>query len=141
MSTSAVALTPPLDDDPSHAIRVGSGDKLDCDVTAARKIAMKKTFCGTAVLGADVSAERFLLHWYLRRHGTGSGHLRYISRLRPLLPLYDLELYLIAFGKRLEAAALNRAVVNEDVRPTLTGNEPEPFRVVEPLHGAGDASH
>jgi hypothetical protein len=67
---SAIPLSPPLHDDPSHWVRVGRGDKLNRDVAAAGKIAMEKTFCGTAVLRADVSAERFLLHVNLRSHRT-----------------------------------------------------------------------
>jgi hypothetical protein len=60
---------------------------------------MEKTFSGTAIQRADVLAERFLLHLNLQRHGTRSGHLRYICGLRALLPLNDLELHLIAFGE------------------------------------------
>jgi hypothetical protein len=141
MSVAAIPLSPPLDDDPSHRVGVGGGDKLDRDVASAGKVAMEKAFRGTAILRADVSAERFLLHVNLRSHRTCSGHLRYIRRLRAFLSLNDLELYLIAFGQRLEAAALNGAIVYENVRSALTGNEAKPLRVVEPLHGAGDASH
>jgi hypothetical protein len=47
---SAIPLSPPLHDDPSHWVRVGRGDKLNRDVAAAGKIAMEKTFCGPAVL-------------------------------------------------------------------------------------------
>jgi hypothetical protein len=69
MSVSAIPLSPPLDDDASHGIRVGRGDKLNRDVATAGKITMEKTFRRTAVLGADVSAMGFLLHVNLRSTG------------------------------------------------------------------------
>jgi hypothetical protein len=140
VTDSTGAFSAPLYDDPRHMGRTRR-DQLYRHVPTTREIAVKETLSGTAVLSADVSAERFLLHVNLRRHRTGSRHFRNIRRLGALLSLDDLELYLIAFGKRLEAATLNCAVVDEDVRPTLTGNKTKAFCVIEPLHGAGNASH
>src|SRR5207247_1042031 len=67
--------------------------------------------------------------------------LCYVRGLWAFLALNDFKLDAITFCERFEAAALNGAVVNEDVRPAFAGNEPKTFRVVEPLHCAGDASH
>src|SRR5688572_4015862 len=67
--------------------------------------------------------------------------LRDVGGLRTLLALDDLELHLIAFLKRLEAARLDRAVVDEHIGTSLTGDEAESLRVVEPLDRAGDACH
>src|SRR5215470_16491521 len=64
-----------------------------------------------------------------------------VSGLRPLLPLNDLELDLVPFSERLEARAVDRAEVHEHIGTTLARDEAEALRVVEPLHGAGDASH
>jgi hypothetical protein len=47
---------------------------------------MEKTFCGTAVLRADVSAERFLLHWYLPRLGTGQATFVTSAACGPFCP-------------------------------------------------------
>src|SRR5262245_26327492 len=71
----------------------------------------------------------------------GSGNFRDVSRLRAFLSLNDFELHVIALGERLEAAALDCAVVHENVRPALARDEAEPLRVVEPLYRTGDASH
>src|SRR5476651_2008658 len=53
----------------------------------------------------------------------------------------EFEIDLVAFGKRLEAVAGDGAEVDENVRTALTGDKTEAFRVVEPLHGAGNACH
>jgi hypothetical protein len=57
------------------------------------------------------------------------------------LTLDDLELNAIAFSDGLEAISLDRAEVNKDVGPALVGQKAVALRVVEPLHGAGYASH
>src|SRR5580704_4597381 len=67
--------------------------------------------------------------------------LNYVCGLRTLLTLYDLELHAVAFGQGFEPVALDRAEVDEDVRPSLTGAEPETLRVVEPLHSAVETCH
>jgi len=49
----------------------------------------------------------------------------------------DVELHLLAFSKRLEAAVLNVAEVNEHVCAIFTGNEAKTLGIIEPLHGSG----
>jgi hypothetical protein len=49
----------------------------------------------------------------------------------------DVELHLLAFGERLEAAVLNVAEMNEHVSATFTGNEAKTLGIIEPLHGSG----
>ena len=71
----------------------------------------------------------------------GRSDLLNVGGLRTLLSLNDFELDLIAFGERLEAVAGDGAEVDENIGSTLTRDETEAFRVVEPLHGAGDACH
>src|SRR5215213_3229529 len=52
-----------------------------------------------------------------------------------LLALHDVELHLLAFGERLEAAALNGAVVDKAVLLTIaTADEAKALGVVEPLN-------
>src|SRR6185436_11488362 len=67
--------------------------------------------------------------------------LGHVGGLRSFLALHDLELHAIAFSERLEATALNRAVMHEHIRTSLAGDESESFGVVEPLHRAGNARH
>src|SRR5262245_6853809 len=76
------------------------------------------------------------------RGATGVGsttQLRHVLCSGPLLALNHVELDAIAFGQRLEAAALNGGVMDETVLlAVLTCDEAEPLRVVEPLDGPGD---
>src|SRR2546425_2991088 len=59
-----------------------------------------------------------------------------------LLPLNHLELDPLAFGQGLEAILLDRGVMHEAVLFAVLGrDEAEALRVVEPLHGTGDACH
>src|SRR5690348_17401487 len=73
--------------------------------------------------------------------GRASAHLDHVGRLRPLLPLHDLELDLVALGERLESRSLDRAVVHEHVGATFTRDEAETLRVVEPLDRTVDSCH
>src|SRR4249919_1857911 len=57
-------------------------------------------------------------------------------RLQALLALHDLERDLLAFLQRLEAAALDRAEMHEQVRAALRGDEAEALGIVEPLYGS-----
>jgi hypothetical protein len=61
--------------------------------------------------------------------------------LRTFLALHDFELYSIALGQRFETVSLDGAKVDEDIGSAFMGNEAVTLRVVEPLHGAGYASH
>ena len=61
---------------------------------------------------------------------------RDLVRLRALRPLNDVELDLIALFEALIALALDRAVMNEDVRPAVAAEEAVTLCVVEPLYGA-----
>src|SRR5690242_17272699 len=70
--------------------------------------------------------------------GRGFGH---VSGLWPLLALDDFEFDAVALGERLEARALDRAEMHEDVRPSFPRDEAVPLCVVEPLHGACQAWH
>ena len=63
----------------------------------------------------------------------GSGGFRDFRGLRTFLSLYDLELDAITFLERLEPRPLDGAVMDEDVRATLAGDEAVSLRVVEPF--------
>src|SRR6478672_1871587 len=65
--------------------------------------------------------------------------LRHVLRCGTLLTFDDIEFDDIAFGERLESAALNRAEMYEAVlRAIVRSDEPEPLRIVEPLHLPSD---
>ena len=57
--------------------------------------------------------------------------------LQALLALHDLERDALAFLQRLEAAALDRAEVHEQVGAGLRRDEAKALGVVEPLDGTG----
>src|SRR5262249_40471538 len=63
---------------------------------------------------------------------------RHVRRLRAFRSLARLEFNLGAFGERLEAAAADLRVVDEQVLAVLFGrDEPVALCIVEPLHGSG----
>src|SRR4249919_1885789 len=70
-----------------------------------------------------------------RRPG-GLHRLDFVG-LQALLALHNLERNLLAFLERLEAAALDRTEVDEDVRAAFRGDEAKALGVVEPLNGTG----
>src|SRR5690606_1599724 len=57
--------------------------------------------------------------------------------LQALLALHDLERDLLAFLQRLEAAALDRAEMDEQVLAAFRGDEAKALGVVEPLDDTG----
>jgi len=68
----------------------------------------------------------------------GSTNLRYVLGGGTLLALHDVELDLLAFGQRLEAATVDGGVVNETILlSVLRGNESKTLCIVEPLHSSG----
>ena len=70
----------------------------------------------------------------------GSTNLRYVLGGGTLLALHDVELDLLAFGQRLEAATIDGGVVNETILlSVLRGNESKTLCIVEPLHSSGGA--
>src|SRR6185369_15794123 len=78
-----------------------------------------------------------------RPHGAtdvgSTTQLCHVLGRRAILPLNHVELDTLAFGQRLEAAALNGGVMDEAVLlAVLTRDEAESLRVVEPLDGPGD---
>src|SRR5512139_3390858 len=67
----------------------------------------------------------------------GDLRLPHVRGLEALRALDHVELHLLTLGQALEAVALDRAVVAEDVlTPVVLGDEAEALRVVEPLHRA-----
>src|SRR5579862_844114 len=65
------------------------------------------------------------------------GHLGNVLGSGPLLSLDYIELDLLPFCQRPEAAALDRRVMDETVLLSIRGgNEAESFAVIEPLHCA-----
>src|SRR5690349_3518568 len=65
-----------------------------------------------------------------------------VLRGRSRLPLHHVELHLVTLGERTEPAGLDGRVMDEAVLfAGRRGDEPEPLRVVEPLHRALDARH
>src|SRR5690606_1657564 len=72
------------------------------------------------------------------RTGNGSRLQRLdLVGLQALLALHDEEGDLLAFLQRLEAGALDRAEMHEQVGAALRGDEAEALGVVEPLDGTG----
>src|SRR4249919_858202 len=67
----------------------------------------------------------------------GELHRLHFVGLQALLALHNLERDLLAFLQRLEAAALDRTEVDEQVRAAFRGDEAEALGVVEPLNGSG----
>ena len=65
----------------------------------------------------------------------------YVFRLRTFLALSHGEFNLLAFCQSLEAAALNGAVVNENVRAAFTSDKAEAFGFVEELNSTGNSRH
>jgi hypothetical protein len=65
----------------------------------------------------------------------GELHRLDFVSLQALLALHNLEGDLLAFLQGLEAGALDRAEVDEDVRAAFRGDEAEALGVVEPLDG------
>src|SRR3954464_4843983 len=64
-----------------------------------------------------------------------SAGLADVGRLRPLWPLGDLVLNLLAFRGAAETFRLDRGVVDEHVLAAAVGrDETESLRIVEPLH-------
>src|SRR5207245_10740238 len=49
---------------------------------------------------------------------------------------HHVELHTLSFLQRLEAAALDRGKVHEDILARLVTDEPEPFGLIEPFHRA-----
>src|SRR5205085_8591192 len=65
---------------------------------------------------------------------------RDVFRSRTFSALHEVEFHRLALCQRLEAVALNRAVMHETVSVAAIGrDESESFRVVEPLHLTGRA--
>src|SRR5438093_4684913 len=63
--------------------------------------------------------------------------LTHVGGLQSFRTAGHLELHAVTLAERLEAGALDGAVVHEDVFAAFLRDEPEPLRVVEPLHGTG----
>src|SRR5207253_4198672 len=62
-----------------------------------------------------------------------------VRGLKALRPLLHLELDLLPFGQRAEAVRLDGGVMAEDVRAAVVlHDEPEPLRIIEPLHGTSN---
>jgi len=65
----------------------------------------------------------------------------YVFRLRTFLALSYGELNLLAFCQSLESAALDGAVVNENVRAAFASNKAKTFGFVEKLNSTGNSRH
>jgi hypothetical protein len=63
-------------------------------------------------------------------------HLHFVG-LHAFLALHSDEGDLLAFLQAFETGALDRTVVNEQVRTVIGGNEAEALFIVEPLDGTG----
>src|SRR5262249_3453916 len=80
------------------------------------------------------------LCWEYRGPLNGSG-LGDVLRLRSLLSLHDLELYVVAFLQALVAVARDGAVMHKDIRTVVTTDESQSLGIVEPLHLTLDSGH
>src|SRR5262245_11657351 len=90
-----------------------------------------------AVLAVAESLEDLAFEFDLLLFRHLRGRLDHVDRLRTLRALADLELDLGALAERLEAAAGDVRVMNEDVLRTVLGRgEAVALGVVEPLHGS-----
>src|SRR5207247_4628990 len=76
------------------------------------------------------------VRWYLGRRVVAKSGLADVCGLQSLRTAGDVELHGLTLGKRLEAVALNRREVHENVLSTLLGNEAKSLGLVEPLHRA-----
>src|SRR5690606_39890847 len=65
----------------------------------------------------------------------------YVFRLRTFLALGYGKFNLLAFCQSLEAAALNGAVVNKNVRAAFTSDKTKTFSFVEELNSTGNSRH
>src|SRR6266511_5136194 len=106
-------------------------------------------YLGTRPLNQRVSIMRGLSPWTVtsaKEQKTGPEMIRACEGLSlSSLKLYNVgclgafgrvdnvELHLLAFGQRLEAAVLNVAEMNEHVAACFTGYEAKAFGVIEPL--------
>ena len=70
MPGPTAAFASSIDDNPRDSISV-RGYELDRNVTATGQIAVEETIARPAVVRGPLSANRFLLHVYLRRTGPG----------------------------------------------------------------------
>src|SRR5271165_1400708 len=70
-----------------------------------------------------------------------SGSFGDVRCLGAFLPLHNLNLHCIAFLQALVALGSDRAVMDKDVRATLSSEEPVSFRIVKPLDGAFQTFH
>src|SRR5712692_8820096 len=66
----------------------------------------------------------------------GGSALANVRGLKALGAARDVELHLIAFREALEPLGGDRAEVHEHVLAVLLRDDPEPLRVVEPLHSS-----
>ena len=64
----------------------------------------------------------------------GNGCLQHVRRLRPLRPLYNLELDIFSLFQTLESFSLERGIMNKNIVPALKTDKPEPLAVIEPLY-------
>src|SRR5262249_32092381 len=61
-----------------------------------------------------------------------------VRRAGSLGAVHDLETHAVTLVERAESLSPDLRVMHEDVRPTLTGEETETLRLVEPLHRTFD---
>src|SRR3569833_4478675 len=86
--------------------------------------------------GAPLASRPFPLIRLTRR--ALAADLRHVLGGGALLALHDFELNALAFGKRLEALALDRRVMHEAILLAVLGrDESKALRVVESFHGTG----
>ena len=60
----------------------------------------------------------------------------YVNRFGTLGALFDIKADAVALGKALEAAALNRRMVDKNISIVFGGDEAKTLAVVEPLHSS-----
>jgi hypothetical protein len=64
----------------------------------------------------------------------------YVGGFRAFGALSDFEFHFIAFLKRLEAVAIDVAVMHKNIFASVRSNESKTLRVVKPLYGTGSHS-
>src|SRR5262245_51990103 len=68
------------------------------------------------------------------RWGTTRSGFADVGRLQAFRAFDNVKFYLVTFGERAKSIHHDRRMMDEHILATLLGDEPEPLRIVEPLH-------
>jgi hypothetical protein len=97
-------------------------------------VGIGRLFVNLIVFTFGHKKSRTLLPGFSYNFLASSGDVDFVC-LQALLALHDLEANFLAFGEALEAVALDRAEMHENIRAIVTADEAETLGIVEPLDG------